>query len=74
MHLDQSISRSNRWQTIDEEETVIKPYLTSASGGVQDLYLHGYVGEMQNFINENSFDEDNVETMELIENILNFLM
>lgn len=69
-HLDQNITRSNRWQTIDEEENVIKPYLTSASGGLQDLYLHGYIGEMDNFINGNDFQSDNVATMELIDMII----
>jgi len=69
-HIDQKITRSNRWQTLDEEETVIKPYLTSASGGMQDLYLHGYIGEMDEFINRNDFKSDNVETMNLIDLIL----
>lgn len=69
-HLDQNITRNNRWQTIDEEEKVIKPYLTSASGGVQDLYLHGYIGEMEEFINNDNFNSENVETMELIDMIL----
>lgn len=69
-HIDQKITRSNRWQTLDEEETVIKPYLTSASGGMQDLYLHGYIGEMDEFINRNDFKSDNVETMNLIDLII----
>lgn len=69
-HLDQNITRGNRWQTIDEEENVIKPYLTSASGGLQDLYLHGYIGEMDEFINNDNFDSENVATMELIDLIL----
>ena len=69
-HLDQNITRGDRWQTIDEEEMMIKPYLTSASGGLQDLYLNGYVGEMNEFINNNNFDSQNVETMELIDKIL----
>lgn len=69
-HLDQNITRSNRWQTLDEEEIIIKPYLTSASGGVQDLYLHGYIGEMQDFIENNNYDEDNIATMDLIDLIL----
>lgn len=69
-HLDQNITRSDRWQTIDEEENVIKPYLTSASGGLQDLYLHGYIGEMNEFINNDNYDSENVATMELIEMIL----
>lgn len=69
-HLDQNIKRGNRWQTIDEEENVIKPYLTSTSGGLQDLYLHGYIGEMDEFINNDNFDSENVATMELIDLIL----
>lgn len=69
-HLDQNITTSSRWQTIDEEETVIKPYLTSASGGLQDLYLHGYIGEMEQFINNDNYSSENVATMELIDLIL----
>lgn len=72
-HLDQNITRSNRWQTLDEEEITIKPCLTSASGGVQDLYLHGYIGEIKSFIEDNNFDKDNVATMKLIDLILNSL-
>lgn len=72
-HVDQNIIRSNRWQTLDEEEISIKPYLTSASGGVQDLYLQGYVGEIKNFVEEDNFVNDNIVTMELIDKILNSL-
>lgn len=72
-HFDQNITRSNRWQTLDEEEITIKPYLTSASGGVQDLYLHGYIGEMKSFMEDSTFDKDNVATMELIDLILDSL-
>lgn len=69
-HYDQNIKRSNRWQTLDEEETIIKPYLTSASGGLQDLYLHGYIGEIEEFVNQETFDSENVATMKLIDLIL----
>lgn len=69
-HLDKKITRDNRWQTIDEEESTIKPYLTSASGGLQDLYLHGYVGEFDSFINDEDFNSENVDTMKLIDMIL----
>ena len=70
-HIDKKIIRDNRWQTIDEEENIIKPYLTSASGGLQDLYLHGYVGEINSFINDDNFNSENVDTMKLIDMILN---
>ena len=69
-HLDQNITKSNRWQTLDEDEITIKPYLTSASGGLQDLYLNGYIGEFKSFIEEINYDEDNIPTMELIDLIL----
>ncbi len=69
-HLDQHITTSNRWQTIDEEENIIKPYLTSASGGLQDLYLHGYIGELLDFLNNDDYDSENVDTMKLIDMIL----
>lgn len=69
-HLDQNITGVKRWQTLDEEEIIIKPYLTSASGGLQDLYLHGYIGEIKNLIEQDNYDLENVATMELIDLIL----
>lgn len=72
-HFNQNITKRDRWKTIDEEEIVVKPYLTSASGGLQELYLHGYIGEIETFINKENFDSENVETMELIDSVINGL-
>ncbi len=38
---------------------------------MQDLYLHGYIGKIKSFIEDDIFDKDNVATMELIDLILN---
>jgi UDP-N-acetylglucosamine 3-dehydrogenase len=43
-------TRTPRWQTMDEEDRVLTPVSTSSSGGWRDLYLNGYVGEVEHFL------------------------
>lgn len=69
-HIDKPINTKQRWKTVDEEITKVQPYLTSASGGVQDLYLHGYINEIDSFLNNYIDDNENIKTMELIDKIL----
>ncbi len=66
-----------RWQTLDEEDVVWTSIDTSSSGGLQDLYLRGYVGEVRHFLECVSSDqqptccaEDNVKTMALCDRIV----
>ncbi len=69
-----------QWQNVSEEDQVFNPTHTSSSGGWQDYYLSGYVGEIARFfecIRTNSQPdcnaEDNVKTMELCEKIIHHL-
>lgn len=70
-------SAAPRWQLMDEEETVITSINTSSSGGFQDLYINGYVGEVAHFLSsiENGHAPqpdalDNVNTMRLADRLL----
>ena len=58
------------FKVLDEEKIIIKPYLTSTSGELQDLYLQGFVYNLENFINVEDFDSENIVTMKLIDIIL----
>ena len=76
-HHEVSSTTVPRWQTLDEIETNYQSIDTSSSGGWQNLFLNGYVGEVQAFLEnvmndtpvENSAD-NNVKTMQLCELIL----
>ena len=66
-----------RWRTLDEEDVLLTAVSTSASGGWRDLYLNGYVGEIEHFLHclhENKKPEcnagDHVLTMKLCEKML----
>jgi len=74
------ITEGSRWQTMDEEDRILTPVSTSGSGGWRDLYLNGYVGEVEHFLNAvvNNTEPvasafDNVKTMALCDAILNCL-
>lgn len=58
------------FKVLDEEKIIIKPYLTSTSGELQDLYLQGFVYNLENFINVEDFDSENIVTMKLIDIVL----
>lgn len=66
-----------RWQSIDEEDRILTSVSTSSSGGLKDLYLGGYVGEVGHFLdcivrdlpNVNSAQE-NLKTTHLCDQIL----
>lgn len=80
-HYDRPVeTKGSRWKTIDELDQVLTPVATSSSGGWRDLFLNGYVGEIEHFINCIKNDEpnicdaeDNVKTMELCDKIVNCL-
>lgn len=66
-----------RWKTMDEKDTVVTPVNTSSSGGWRDLYLNGYVGELEHFFDCIENDKtpvcdarDNVKTMILCDKIV----
>lgn len=39
-----------RWQALDEATTVVTPAVSTGSGGLADLYLRGFVGEVAHFL------------------------
>ena len=66
-----------RWQLMDEEDRIITSIDTSSSGGWKDLYLNGYAGEIQNFVDcitnnleLNPSAADNVKTMQFCDDII----
>lgn len=77
-HFDKPVdTKGPRWQALDEEDCVFTPVSTSGSGGWRDLYLNGYVGEIEHFLDclKNGKmplcnAEDNVKTMELCDRIV----
>lgn len=80
-HLDAApATKAPRWQTIDEEDRILTPVSTSASGGMRDLYLNGYVGEVEHFLEcivtgatPLTSAADNVKTMALCDSMLKSL-
>lgn len=68
------------WQSLDEQDTILTPSASAMSGGLRDLYLRGFVGEMEHFMERCregqaplSSGRDNVQTMELCDLILSAL-
>ena len=66
-----------RWQALDEHTTVTESVVSTGSGGLQDLYRRGFVGEVEQFLNSVVTREqpscsaaDNVATMALCEQML----
>lgn len=73
-------AKGPRWHTIDEEDVVLTPMSTSGSGGWRDLYINGYVGEIEHFLDCLQNDRepecnaaDHVLTMKLCEDMVNSL-
>lgn len=77
-HLDRPVETVGpRWRTLDEADTLLTPVSTSGSGGWRDLYLNGYVGEIEHFLDcvrENRTPvcnaAEHVRTMQLCEQML----
>lgn len=80
-HYDKPVTtKGSRWKTMDELDTVITPVCTSSSGGWRDLFLNGYVGEIEHFLDCVANDktpicsaEDNIRTMALCDSIVSCL-
>ena len=80
-HFDQPVDTVGpRWRTLDEEDIVLTPVSTSGSGGWRDLYLNGYVGEIEHFLHclqtgeqSQCNAQDHVKTMMLCEKMLSQL-
>lgn len=68
------------WKDVTLEDGILTPKNTSSSGGWKDLFLNGYVGEVEHFLNCVINDNepecsafDNVKTMKLCDTILSNL-
>jgi predicted dehydrogenase len=66
-----------RWQALDEHTTVTESVVSTGSGGLQDLYRRGFVGEVEQFLysvvtrqQPSCSAADNVATMVLCEQLL----
>jgi predicted dehydrogenase len=67
-----------RWQVLEENEQTFGTMLTTGIGGVQPLYLNGFVGELKHFIEsiENGTPPltsavENLRTMKTVDQMLN---
>lgn len=77
-HYDEPVTtKGSRWKTMDEKDCVLTSVNTSSSGGWRDLYLNGYVGEIEHFLDCLLNDKqpicnarDNVKTMALCDKIV----
>ncbi|MEK7592551.1 MAG: hypothetical protein AAB508_04115, partial [Patescibacteria group bacterium] len=70
-----------RWQMIEESESRYASIDSTSSGGLQSLYLTGFIGELKAFVESVQTNKaaittaaDNVKTMQLCEKILNTLV
>lgn len=80
LHPSSEITQTPRWQTIEESETTYSSMDSTSSGGIQPLYLTGFVGELQSFVDSiqnhtptQITADDNVKTMNLCEKLLSSL-
>jgi len=69
-----------RWQEVDERDEVFTSVGTSSSGGWKELYLNGYVGEVEAFLKavEQNADisnsaTDNIRTVKMCDSMLEAL-
>lgn len=76
-HFNPSPTDKPRWQIMDEKITSYSSVTTTGSGGSQDLYQRGFVGEVEHFlqcVKENKQPltnaQDNVLTMDAIDKIV----
>ena len=69
-----------RWQLLDEHTMLTESVVSTGSGGAQDLFLRGFVGEVAQFLDcvvtrtqPSCSAADNVATMQLCERLLDAL-
>nr|WP_176444912.1 Gfo/Idh/MocA family oxidoreductase [Paenibacillus herberti] len=68
------------WKSLAEETVVLSPSISTMSGGAKDLYVRGFVGEMEHFMKccaertePSPSGRDNIATMALCDRILDAL-
>jgi len=64
------------WQTVNSQEKTFETMLSTSGGGLQALYLNGFVGEIKHFVESISSNTpvinsaaENLKTMQLIEKL-----
>jgi predicted dehydrogenase len=69
-----------RWQLLDEHTLLTESVVSTGSGGAQDLFLRGFVGEVAQFLDcvanrtqPSCSAADNVATMQLCQRLLDAL-
>ncbi|MBI2464668.1 Gfo/Idh/MocA family oxidoreductase [Candidatus Shapirobacteria bacterium] len=79
-HFNETKPNTPGWQTVEEKEIQLNTMLTTGGGGVQNLYLNGFIGEVDYFlksINDNlspiNDATENVKTMKLYDMLVNCL-
>lgn len=79
-HFNEGKSETPGWQTVEEKEVQLNTMLTTGGGGVQNLYLNGFIGEVDYFLksvseNTPSINDasENVKTMRLYDMLVNCL-
>ena len=66
-HYNEGKSEVPGWQTVEEKEVQLNTMLTTGGGGVQNLYLNGFVGEVDYFIK--SIEENLISKNDAYENV-----
>lgn len=76
-HLNTTGSEKPGWQSIQEEEVSLKTMLTTGGGGLQNLYLNGFVDEVEYFLNavkkgklDINNSSENTKTMQLYDKLV----
>lgn len=79
-HYNETRSDTPGWQTVEEKEVQQNTMLTTGGGGVQNLYLNGFIGEVDYFLKSISGDlpqindaTENTKTMKLYDLLVSSL-
>jgi predicted dehydrogenase len=74
LNRDEITSNLPGWQTVNAQEKTFETMLSTSGGGLQALYLNGFVGEIKHFVESVSANTpvinsaaENLKTMQLIE-------
>lgn len=61
------------WNTLSEKDTVYRENYSPASGNLKDLYLRGFMKEIEDFFGTEKISDDNLKTVLVCDEILNQL-
>lgn len=76
LNRDEITSNLPGWQTVNAQEKTFETMLSTSGGGLQALYLNGFIGELKHFVESISTGNqvinsaaDNLKSMQLIEKL-----